>query len=203
MPGPAATFDPLLRGRAIVRVFGLTVLGFASAFTIVADLGPIINRLTGVTGAGVGALQAFIDVGSFLGLAVNGIFADRKVVRLGSIAAFALMAFDLGAYSWTLSIPPKGGRAARRRWPDACTCVDHVGRRSHESRSTRTTGRTGNAIAGAQRIASFAWPGPWCRLGWRDQRLCRFGMVGMRWRDIGVLRRRPGVQDPGKCPANS
>jgi MFS transporter, DHA1 family, inner membrane transport protein len=107
MPGPAATFAPLLPSGAIVGFFGLTVLGFASAFTIVAYLGPIIDRLTGVTGAGVSALQAFIGVRSFLGLAVGGIAANRKVVRLDSMAAFALMAFDLGAYSWTLSLPPK------------------------------------------------------------------------------------------------
>jgi predicted MFS family arabinose efflux permease len=65
---------------------------------MVAYLGPITTRLTGVTGAGVSALQAFIGVGSFLGIAVGGIAANRKVVRLGSMAAFALMTFDLGAY---------------------------------------------------------------------------------------------------------
>jgi hypothetical protein len=42
MPGPAATFAPLRRSGAIVGFFGVTVLGFASAFTIVAYLGPII-----------------------------------------------------------------------------------------------------------------------------------------------------------------
>ena len=56
-PGPRAAFAPLLRNANIRRVFGLTILGFAAAFTIVAYLGPIINRLTGVSGAGVGALQ--------------------------------------------------------------------------------------------------------------------------------------------------
>ena len=106
LPGPRAAFAPLFRSGAIVRVFGLTVLGFASAFTIVSYLGPIINRLTGVTGGGVGALQVFIGIGSFLGLAAGGIAADRKVFRFGLIAAFLLMAIDIGAYSWALSLPP-------------------------------------------------------------------------------------------------
>jgi DHA1 family inner membrane transport protein len=102
LPGPRAAFAPLFRSGAILRVFGLTVLGFSSAFTIAAYLGPIINRLTGITGAGVGALQVFIGVGSFLDIA-----AYRKLIRLGLIAAFAVMAFDIGAYSWALSLPPQ------------------------------------------------------------------------------------------------
>ena len=67
VPGLRTAFAPLFRNSAILRVFGLTVLGFAAAFTIVSYLGPIINSLTGVTGAGVGALQIFIGAGSLLG----------------------------------------------------------------------------------------------------------------------------------------
>lgn len=107
LPGPRAAFGPLFRSGAILRVFGLTVLGFSSAFTIVAYLGPIINHLTGIAGAGVGALQVFIGVGSFLGLAAGGMAADRKLIRLGLIAAFVVMALDIGAYSWALSLPSK------------------------------------------------------------------------------------------------
>lgn len=105
VPGPRAAFAPLFRSSAILQVFGLTVFGFAAAFTIVSYLGPIINRLTGVTGAGVGALQVFIGVGSLLGLAAGGMAADRKQFRLGLIAAFVLMACDIGAFSWALSLP--------------------------------------------------------------------------------------------------
>lgn len=105
VPGPRAAFAPLFRDSAIRRVFGLTVLGFAAAFTIVSYLGPIINSLTGVTGAGVGALQFFIGVGSLLGLAAGGMAADRKLIRFGLMAAFVIMAFDIGAYSWALSLP--------------------------------------------------------------------------------------------------
>jgi len=107
VPGPRAAFAPLFRSSAILQVFGLTVLGFAAAFTIVSYLGPIINSLTGVTGAGVGGLQVFIGVGSLLGLAAGGMAADRKLIRFGLIAAFALMAFDIGAYSWALNLPPQ------------------------------------------------------------------------------------------------
>lgn len=105
LPGPRGVFTPLLRNGPIVRVFSLTVLGFAAAFTIVSFLGPIINRLTGVTGAGVGALQAFIGIGSFAGLAAGGFAADRKAIRAGLMVAFGAMALDIGAYSWALTQP--------------------------------------------------------------------------------------------------
>ena len=107
VPGPRAAFAPLFRSGAILRVFGLTVLGFASAFTIVSYLGPIINSLTGMTGAGVGALQVFIGIGSLLGLVAGGMAADRNLIRFGLIAAFVIMTFDIGAYSWALSLPPQ------------------------------------------------------------------------------------------------
>jgi MFS transporter, DHA1 family, inner membrane transport protein len=105
MPGPRAALAPLLRNSAIVRVFGLTMVGFAAAFTIVAYLGPIINHLTGLRGAGVGPLQAFIGVGSFIGLAAGGIAADRRMIKLGLMLTFVLMALDIAAYSWALSMP--------------------------------------------------------------------------------------------------
>lgn len=104
-PGPRAALAPLLRNSAILRVFALTILGFSAAFTIVAYLGPIINQLTGLTGASVGPLQACIGLGSFVGLAAGGMAADRKIVRIGLIAAFLLMAMDIAAYSWALSLP--------------------------------------------------------------------------------------------------
>ena len=107
VPGPRAAFAPLFRSGAILRVFGLTVLGFASAFTIVSYLGPIINSLTGMTGAGVGALQVFIGIGSLLGLVAGGMAADRNLIRFGLIAVFVIMTFDIGAYSWALSLPPQ------------------------------------------------------------------------------------------------
>jgi predicted MFS family arabinose efflux permease len=107
LPGPRAAIVPLLRNRAILRVFGLTTIGFAAAFTVVAYLGPVINRLTGVTGAGVGLLQVFIGIGSFVGLAAGGMAADRRAIKAGLMVAFAVMALDIAAYSWALSLPPQ------------------------------------------------------------------------------------------------
>jgi DHA1 family inner membrane transport protein len=107
IPGPRAAFAPLLRNSAILRVFGLTVLGFAAAFTVVAHFGPIINRLTGVSGAGVGVLQAFIGIGSLVGLAAGGMAADRRMIRAGLMIAFAAMALDMSAYAWALRLPPQ------------------------------------------------------------------------------------------------
>jgi MFS transporter, DHA1 family, inner membrane transport protein len=105
--GPRPAIAPLLRNSAILRVFGLTVLAFAAAFTIVAYLGPIINQLTGVTGAGVGVLQAFIGIGSLVGLAAGGLAADRRMIRGGLMVVFAAMVLDMSAYSWALALPPQ------------------------------------------------------------------------------------------------
>ncbi len=107
VPGPSAAFTSLLKSGAIIRVFGLIVVGFAAAFTVVSYLGPIINSLTGMTGAGVGALQVFIGIGSLLGLAVGGMAADRNLIRPGLISTFVMMTFVIGAYSWALSQPPQ------------------------------------------------------------------------------------------------
>jgi predicted MFS family arabinose efflux permease len=100
-----AAIAPVFQDRAIVRIFLLTTVGFAAAFTIIAYLGPIINRLTGLTGAFVGPLQAFIGVGSFVGLATGGVAADRKMIRTGLLSAFGLMAIVAAAYSLALSFP--------------------------------------------------------------------------------------------------
>lgn len=104
-PGPRTSIAPLFRNVAILQVFGLTLLGFAAAFNIISYLGPIVNRLTGATGAGVGALQAFIGLGSFAGLAAGGFAADRKAIRGGLMVAFAAMALDVAAFSGALNQP--------------------------------------------------------------------------------------------------
>lgn len=79
----------VLRAPAVLRIFALTTLGFASAFTIVSFLGPIIQILTGLQGAGVGGLQVFIGLGSLIGLALGGLLADRKRRRFGLLLSFS------------------------------------------------------------------------------------------------------------------
>ena len=151
LPGPRAAFAPLLRNSAILRVFGLTILGFAAAFTIVAYLGPIINRLTGVSGAGVGVLQAFIGIGSLVGLAAGGYGrrspddtcgADDCIRRDGAGHVRVCM----GARTATADDDAAAGRG-----PDLSARLDHVRSRSDESRPTLAIGRAG----GSRRLAAL------------------------------------------------
>ena len=113
--GPAR-ISTVLGNRAILHVLMLTLLGFWATFTIVAFLGPIITDTTGATGAGVGALQAFIGLGSIAGLAIGGTLADRKAGRIGTLLAFVVMAVTLASYWFALSAPagevPKPALAA-------------------------------------------------------------------------------------------
>lgn len=96
----------MIRNREVIGTLAITFLGFMATFTVVSFLGPVITHMTGATGSGVGALQAFIGVGSILGLVTGGMMADRKAGRGGLIAAFIVMATSLAAYGWTLGAAP-------------------------------------------------------------------------------------------------
>ena len=152
------------------RVFGLTVLGVAAAFTIVAYLGPIINHLTGVSGAGVEVLQAFIGVGSLVGLAAGGLAADRRMIRAGLMIAFAVMALDMSVYYWALGLPPHTTTqplVAGLIFLLATTMFAAV---PIESRPTLAVGRgSGPRRLGAQWFTGVAQPRPWRDLGRRHQ----------------------------------
>ena len=113
--GPTAKIGTVLRDMAILQVLLLTLVGFWATFTVVALLGPIISETTGATGAGVGALQAFIGLGSIAGLAAGGTLADRGAARGGTLMAFGVMAVSLACYWFALSAPaasvPRGAMA--------------------------------------------------------------------------------------------
>jgi len=49
----------------------LSFLCFAATFTTVAYIGPIITRITGFTGDGIGMMQILIGIGSLAGLAIG------------------------------------------------------------------------------------------------------------------------------------
>jgi predicted MFS family arabinose efflux permease len=103
--GPRPQIGDITGNRALLHVFSLTLLGFAATFTVVSFIGPVVTRTTGATGAGVGALQIFIGLGSIVGLALGGILSDRGKGRSAQLAAFSVMALSLAAYSPALAAP--------------------------------------------------------------------------------------------------
>ncbi len=101
--GPDAA--ALFRNASVVHTLALTTIGFTSAFVIVPFLGPILQNLTGLQGAGIGGLLAFVGLGSFAGLAIGGIVADRRLHRAGLVLAFLLMAATALLYAYALDVP--------------------------------------------------------------------------------------------------
>ncbi|CAL78373.1 putative permease of the major facilitator superfamily (MFS) [Bradyrhizobium sp. ORS 278] len=96
--------DVLGNGR-VVRVLMLTLIGFAATFTVVSFVGPVITATTGLTGARIGALQAFIGFGSLVGLALGGIASDRGRGPVAAAVACAAMSLSLLLYWLALSAP--------------------------------------------------------------------------------------------------
>jgi DHA1 family inner membrane transport protein len=105
LAGPRTQISDITGNRALLRVLSLTLMAFAATFTVVSFIGPVVTRTTGATGAGVGALQIFIGLGSMAGLAIGGILSDRGKGRSAQLAAFAVMALSLAAYSPALAAP--------------------------------------------------------------------------------------------------
>jgi DHA1 family inner membrane transport protein len=91
--------------RDILLVLGTSLLSFSGLFCIAAYLGPIVTATTGITGAGIGAIQAFIGLGSIAGIVIGG----RAAVAGGAAVPTTLM-LVLGAallgYSALLAFDP-------------------------------------------------------------------------------------------------
>lgn len=105
LTGARPKFRDVFSNSPVMRVLALTLLGFSATFTVVAFVGPVITATTGLSGAGVGALQAFIGLGSIAGLAIGGIAADRGKGQIAAALAFAVMACSLSLYWLALSAP--------------------------------------------------------------------------------------------------
>jgi predicted MFS family arabinose efflux permease len=103
--GPRPQVTDITGNRALLRLFTLTLLGFAATFTVVSFIGPVVTRTTGATGAGVGALQIFIGLGSLAGLVIGGVVSDRGRGVSAQLAAFSVMTVSLAAYSPALAAP--------------------------------------------------------------------------------------------------
>lgn len=106
VPGPRPKFGDITGIPALLHVLSLTLISFAATFTVVSFIGPVVTRTSGATGAGVGALQIFIGLGSRAGLVLGGIISDRGKGRSAQLVAFLVMALSLAAYAPALAAPP-------------------------------------------------------------------------------------------------
>jgi predicted MFS family arabinose efflux permease len=79
-----------------------TFLAFGANMTISTYIAPIIRLQTGVTGAGVGAFQLVIGVGSFIGLWLGGRSADRGKGGLSVTLGFLALACAAGLHELEL-----------------------------------------------------------------------------------------------------
>lgn len=80
----------------------VTLLAFAAIFSAIGFVGPVVSKLTGFGGGGVGAVQMISGLGSFLGLMIGTRMVERQansplvwlftaIVVAQSIFAFALI----------------------------------------------------------------------------------------------------------------
>lgn len=72
------------RPRVAANV-AITLCAFVAAFTVNGYIGPVLGRAAGLGGAGIGAMQVLLGVGSVLGVPLGGWIADRRPT-LGAIA---------------------------------------------------------------------------------------------------------------------
>ena len=89
-----AALDP-----SVAPWLGLTLVGFVATFTTIAYIGPVVTAISGLTGSGIGAMQALIGVGSIVGIAVGARVADGPGARRAIAASFVVSAVALSSYS--------------------------------------------------------------------------------------------------------
>lgn len=95
----------------IMPLVGLSFLGFASNMLVNSYIAPILRVGTGVTGAGVGAFQMLIGLGSIAGLAIGARSANRGAARAMMAGAFGLQGVAMALHANELA----GGAPAG--WP--------------------------------------------------------------------------------------
>lgn len=98
---------PIKGGRLDIAtalpLWATTFMAFGANMSISTYLAPIIRMQTGVTGAGVGAFQLVIGVGSFLGLYLGGRSADRGTGGLSVGLSFLALACGAGLHTLELA----------------------------------------------------------------------------------------------------
>jgi MFS transporter, DHA1 family, inner membrane transport protein len=120
MPGgkraDTATFRAAL-APALARNLTLTAIGFAATFSTVAYIGPVVTAISGLTGSGIGAMQALIGVGSILGVVIGARTADKPGAARLLVASFVVSALALSLYSVLLSVTTVDAAAPVLSWP--------------------------------------------------------------------------------------
>jgi len=95
--GPRPALGSVLT-PAVLGWLALTAAGFAATFTVIAYVGPVVTAVAGLTGAGVGAMQALIGAGSLIGIWAGRRAADLASPRRALTASLLVSAAALGGY---------------------------------------------------------------------------------------------------------
>ncbi len=84
------------------KFMAITMLGFMATFVTVGYIGPVITKVTGLTGAAIGGIQIATGIGSLIGVPTGALFARlpaRKALLILFVAAgLTQTAFALGMY---------------------------------------------------------------------------------------------------------
>ncbi len=104
-----------LRALAVIRRprvaanVAITLCAFVAVFTVNGYIGPVLGRAAGLDGAGIGAMQVLLGIGSVLGVPLGGWVADRRPT-LGVIAAIlAAIVLTQPTYSVAMLVPGFSG----------------------------------------------------------------------------------------------
>jgi predicted MFS family arabinose efflux permease len=98
--------DPAVRTYLL-----LTVVGFSATFATIAYVGPVVTRVAGLSGSGIGAMQALIGVGSIVGIVIGGRMADRPSAGHVLAGSFLVSAAALSLYSLLMLVSDGTARA--------------------------------------------------------------------------------------------
>lgn len=108
---PGSTATPISAFTAafappILALLFLTLIGFAATFAAVAYVGPLVTAITGLSGSGVGAIQAVVGLGSIIGIVIGGRFGDGRFATRILWASFLVSALALSVYTLQLANGP-------------------------------------------------------------------------------------------------
>ncbi|MEM8578595.1 MAG: MFS transporter [Pseudomonadota bacterium] len=105
VPGPEAGGPPPeakgVFGAPLPLLYACTLLAFVATFASVGLIERLIITLTGARGAGLGAMQALVGIGSLLGLAAGARLAERVGTR-SLLPLFAVIAICQAIYAGAL-----------------------------------------------------------------------------------------------------
>lgn len=109
IPAPPRREGGRISVPIIWPLYMTTFLTFAANMTLNLYIAPIVRVGAGVTGAGVGAFQAMIGVGSIAGLWLGGRAADRNAGKSWILQGFAIQATAMSLhFAATSHVAPAG-----------------------------------------------------------------------------------------------